>query len=464
MELYLLLVLSVLIIILIIITLTKRQNTSTQDINRLLEKNIKLETELSALKDLIAESSHLQRKEMSDANQRIMDSIFRHMSSTEESTLRNIDAFSKKLAEFSSDLHKNLSSFRDIIERGATENRKETTAALASFEEKFSTSINASLKDIGQILEKSITKLSSENSVKLDQMRHVVEEKLQSTLERRLGESFKLVSDRLEKVQQGLGEMQTLATGVGDLKKVLSNVKNRGMIGEYQLENILEQILSADQYVKNAHIGGSRQVVEFAVKLPGKNSAEPILLAIDAKFPIENYHALNQAYELGDNTQIDLHRNRLINSIKSFAKDISGKYIKPPYTTDFAIMFLPIEGLYAEILRTPGIFEFLQSEFKIIISGPTTLSAILNSLSMGFRTLAIEQRSSEVWNVLSGVKTEFSKFEIILNKAKDKIFQAGDEIDKLVGVRSRAISRKLKDVQVSNNLPDGDFPPDFDEK
>ncbi len=449
MELYLLIAVLVLLVILIVINLFKQQSGKTKDIDQLLERNIKLETEISSLKATLSTNANLQRKEMAEANQRIMDSIFQYMNRSEESTHRNIESFAKRLAEFSTELNNNFSSFRDIMERGNLANRKETTAALASFEEKFSTSINTSLKEIGSILEKSINKLSNENAQKLDQMRYVVEEKLQSTLEKRLGESFRLVSDRLEKVQQGLGEMQTLATGVGDLKKVLSNVKNRGMIGEYQLENILEQILTADQYIKNAHIGGGRQVVEFAVKLPGRSASEPVLLPIDAKFPIENYHALNESYDSGETALIELHRMKLINSIKSFAKDISSKYIKPPYTTDFAIMFLPVEGLYAEVLRTPGIFELLQNEYKIIISGPTTLSALLNSLSMGFRTLAIEKRSSEVWEVLSGVKTEFSKFEVILKKAKDKIFQAGDEIDKLVGARSRAISRKLKDIESS---------------
>ncbi len=454
MEMYLLGLVIALLIVLIFINITKKNENSSESIRQLLERNLKMETEITSIKDSIASGSSLQRKEMAEANQRIMDSIISHMGRTDETMQRNIESFAKRLSDFSSELNNNFSAFREIIERGNYNNRKETTAALASFEEKFSNSINSSLREIGSTLEKSIYKLSSENAEKLDLMRNVVEEKLQNTLERRLGESFKLVSDRLEKVQQGLGEMQTLATGVGDLKKVLSNVKSRGMIGEYQLENILEQILASEQYVKNAHIDNSSKVVEFAVKLPGKNNHEPVLLPIDSKFPIESYHSLLDAYDSGDTALIDSHRGKLTNSIKLFAKDITSKYVRPPFTTDFAIMFLPVEGLYAEVLRNSGLFEQLQNDYKIIVAGPTTLSALLNSLAMGFRTLAIEKRSSEVWEVLSGVKTEFGKFEDILEKAKTKIFQAGDEIDKLVGVRSRAIARKLKDVDTVEIISD----------
>jgi DNA recombination protein RmuC len=285
-------------------------------------------------------------------------------------------------------------------------------------------------------------------------MRVTVDEKLQSTLEKRLGESFKMVSERLEKVHHGLGEMQNLATGVGDLKKVLSNVKTRGVFGEYQLENILEQLLTPEQYSKNVKTkDGSNALVEFAIKMPGKDDAnKPCWLPLDAKFPTEVYQLLNEAYEAGDLAKIEEGKKLLVNNIKAKAKDISEKYIDPPNTTDFAIMFLPFESLYAEVLRIPGLFEQIQRECKITITGPTTISALLNSLQMGFRTLAIGKRSSEVWELLAAVKTEFGRFGDLLENTKKKLDAATNELDK-VGRRSRSIERKLRDVQ---ELPSGD--------
>lgn len=279
-------------------------------------------------------------------------------------------------------------------------------------------------------------------------MRETVDEKLHKTLETRLGESFKLVSERLELVQKGLGEMQTLATGVGDLKKVLSNVKTKGVLGEYQLENILEQLLTVDQFAKNVKTKrGSNDMVEFAVKIPNKaDSAKILWLPIDAKFPSQNYEALMAAYESGDVAEIESCKRGLEQTIKSFAKDIKTKYIDPPNTTDFAIMFLPFEGLYAEVLRISGLFESIQREHKITIAGPTTISAFLSSLQMGFRSLAVEKRTSEIWEILGAVRTEFGKFGEVLEKTKNKLDQASREIDN-AGVRSRAIERKLRDVQ-----------------
>jgi len=303
------------------------------------------------------------------------------------------------------------------------------------------------LENMRATVESQLKVLQEDNSRRLEQMRMTVDEKLHNTLEQRLGQSFKIVSDRLELVHKGLGEMQTLATGVGDLKKVLTNVKTRGVIGEYQLENILEQMLTPEQYAKNVKTKqGSNAMVEFAVKLPGKKETGQIVwLPLDAKFPTEDYQLLLSAYDMADGEQIESTRKQLAGRIRLFAKEIHTKYIDPPHTTDFGIMFLPFEGLYAEVLRL-GLFEAVQREYKIVISGPTTLAAFLNSLQMGFRTLAIEKRSSEVWEILGAVKTEFGKFGTILEKTQKKLKEASNVIDQ-AGVRTRAIERKLRDVQ-----------------
>jgi DNA recombination protein RmuC len=305
-------------------------------------------------------------------------------------------------------------------------------------------------------VEERLKLLQEDNTKKLDKMRETVDEKLHATLERRLGESFKLVSERLEMVHKGLGEMQNLAVGVGDLKKVLSNVKTRGILGEIQLGNILEQILTTEQYAKNvATKKGSRDHVEFAIKLPGKDdSGEVVYLPLDAKFPREHYDSLMSAYDHGDPGAVDEAAKLLEGNIKKFAKDIKDKYIDPPSTTDFGIMFLPVEGLYAEVVRRPGLIETLQRDFKIIITGPTTLAAILNSLQMGFRTLAIEKRSSEVWTLLGAVKTEFGKFGDILEKTQKKLQEASNTIED-AAKKSRTIERKLKNVQ---ELPSTETP------
>ena len=306
-----------------------------------------------------------------------------------------------------------------------------------------------------RVLESKLSSLQEDNNKRLDKMQEIVDEKLQTTLEKRLGESFTLVSKRLEEVHKGLGEMQNLATGVGDLKKVLSNVKARGVIGEYQLENILEQILHRDQYEKNVNtVPGTRTHVEFAVKMPGKEDGQNLWLPIDSKFPMEDYRYLLEAYDNGDKAMIELYTKQLVQAIKNFAKDINNKYIEPPYTTDFGVMFLPVEGLYAEVLRQPGLFEIIQREYRVVITGPTTLAALLNSLQMGFRTLAIEQRSGEVWNLLGVVKTEFHKFGEILDKTKKKLQEASNVIDQ-ASSKSRNIEKKLKNVQ---ELPDVDKP------
>ena len=312
----------------------------------------------------------------------------------------------------------------------------------------FNYNLRSSIDDLTKLQNEKFVELTKSTEENLEKMRVTVDEKLQSTLERRLSESFKVVSERLEQVHKGLGEMQSLAAGVGDLKKVLSNTKTRGVLGEVQLERILEQFLSPEQYEKNVITKkGSRETVEFAIKLPGKDyDNKMVYLPLDAKFPLEVYNKLLDAYDLQNQAQIDAASKNLERFIKKSAKDIRDKYIDPPNTTDFGLMFLPTEGIYAEVLKNQSLVEFVQREYKINITGPTTLVALLNSLQMGFRSLAIEKHSSEVWKILGAVKTEFSKFETVLNSAQNKLNQASSEIDKLVGTRTRQINRKLKNV------------------
>ncbi|MGI6169532.1 MAG: DNA recombination protein RmuC [Christensenellales bacterium] len=301
------------------------------------------------------------------------------------------------------------------------------------------------LENIRISLQRHLQALQEDNSKKLEEMRRTVDEKLQKTLEERLGQSFRLVSERLEQVSRGLGEMQTLAQSVGDLKTVLSGVKTRGILGEIQLGAILDEILSPEQYLTNVQVHpDSTARVEYAVKLPGQDDT-PVLLPIDAKFPADAYHALTAAYESADNEQIRATGAALEKRIRLFAKEISQKYIAPPHTTDFAILFLPTEGLYCEVLRR-GLSESLQRDYRISIAGPTTMAALLNSLQMGFKTLAIQKRSGEVWSLLGAVKTEFGKFSIILDSARKKLFQAGSDLDQLIGVRTRQIQRHLRDI------------------
>ncbi|MFR4084059.1 DNA recombination protein RmuC, partial [Faecalibacillus intestinalis] len=312
----------------------------------------------------------------------------------------------------------------------------------------FNYNLRNSIDDLIKLQNEKFTELTKSTEENLEKMRVTVDEKLQNTLEKRLSESFKVVSERLEQVHKGLGEMQSLAAGVGDLKKVLSNTKTRGVLGEIQLERILEQFLSPEQYEKNVITKkGSRETVEFAIKLPGKDyDNKMVYLPLDAKFPLEVYNKLLDAYDMQDQAQIEVNSKNLERFIKKSAKDIRDKYIDPPNTTDFGLMFLPTEGIYAEVLKNQNLVELIQREYKVNITGPTTLVALLNSLQMGFRSLAIEKHSSEVWKILGAVKTEFSKFETVLNSAQNKLNQASSEIDKLVGTRTRQINRKLKNI------------------
>lgn len=305
------------------------------------------------------------------------------------------------------------------------------------------------MEQLRETLQKRLQSIQEDNARQLEQMRATVDEKLHATLEKRLGESFKLVSERLEQVQKGLGEMQTLANGVGDLKRVLTNVKIRGTFGEVQLASLLEQILAPGQYATNVETrAGSNQRVEFAVKLPGRDGQEgsAVYLPLDAKFPQEDYLRLVDAQERADAAAAEDASKLLERAIKLAAADIRDKYLDPPHTTDFGVMFLPTEGLYAEVLRRPGLFDLLQREYKVMAAGPTTLAALLNSLQMGFRTLAIEKRSAEVWNLLGAVRTEFTRFSDILDKTRKKLQEAGNHID-AAATRTRQMERKLKDVQ-----------------
>lgn len=302
------------------------------------------------------------------------------------------------------------------------------------------------LEQLRRGMSENLERMQLDNQKQLETIRQTVDEKLQQTLERKLSDSFQQVSQRLEQVYKGLGEMQTLAVGVGDLKKVLSNVKTRGVLGEIQLGAILEQLLTPEQYDTNvATKKGSQANVEYAVRLPGSDGT-PVWLPIDAKFPLDAYEQLLDAYDSAEPTRVEACVKQLKTRVKSFAKDVQSKYIDPPATTDFAILFVPVEGLYAELVRA-GMIEELQREYKVTLAGPTTMSALLNSLQMGFRTLSIQKRSGEVWQVLGKVKTEFDSFASVLEATQNRLNQANTELDKLIGVRTRQIQRTLKNVE-----------------
>lgn len=359
--------------------------------------------------------------------------------------LKNKEASLSK--EFRSELSNMFMQTREEISKNIGNKIVETTniqqVGLANL-----TNMNENkLENIRKTVEERLTLLQKDNSEKLEKMRVTVDEKLHNTLEQRLGESFKLVNDRLESVYKGLGEMQTLAQGVGDLKKVFTNVKSRGYWGEIQLGNILEQFLTSDQYLCSVKTKPkSNDFVEFAIKLPGKNDNETVLLPVDSKFPIEDYTRLVEAEDAGDVNLIAESKKKLENSVKIFAKDIYDKYIETPYTTDFGIMFLPTESLYCEIVKNTDLCETLSQKYRVVVSGPTTFVALLNSLQMGFRTLAIEKRSSEVWQLLGMVKSEFSKFGDLLDKTNKKLQEISGTME-LASRKTRTIEKKLKKVE-----------------
>ncbi|MGA2780813.1 MAG: DNA recombination protein RmuC [Smithella sp.] len=339
-----------------------------------------------------------------------------------------------------------ISKFREEMKTGAHQERAELTVSLKSF----SDSVEQKMTAVGQLVDEKLKQIQEDNTRQLDRMRETVDEKLHSTLEKRLGEAFKQVSERLEQVHQGLGDMRNLAADVGDLRKVLTNVKTRGTWGEVQLGALLEEILSPEQYAKNVKIKeNSSELVEFAIKLPGKDDspADHVLIPVDAKFPVEDYQRLLDAQEKADTTAADDAVRQLEASIKKAAKDISQKYIAPPKTTDFGIMFLPAEGLYAEVIRRTALVQMLQREYHIVITGPTTFAALLNSLQMGFRALAIQKRSSEVWKVLGEVKSAFGRFGDTLDAVHKRLEQAANSVDD-ARKKSKTIQNKLRAVEI----------------
>ncbi len=374
---------------------------------------------------------------------------------------QRIENFGTRLDELTTRTDARLDVLRTTLTEDAHKARLDATAREQQFAEGLSQRLrelsDRNAQTLGEMrvtLETQLKSLQADNAQKLEQMRATVDEKLQSTLEARLGQSFKLVSERLEAVQRGLGEMQTLAAGVGDLKRVLTNVKDRGGWGEIQLENLLEQVLTAEQFSRSVKVRpDSNEAVDFAIRLPGQQAGgAPVWLPIDAKFPREDYERLLDAQERGDAEAMRIAASQLERAIKLQAKSISDKYVVPPHTTDFAVLFLATEGLYAEAIRRPGLVDTLQQQHRIVIAGPTTLAALLNSLQMGFRTLAIEKRSSEVWQLLGAVKTEFGKFAAVLESA-DKQLNTVQNSLKQAGTRTRAIERKLRGVE---SLPGSD--------
>lgn len=396
-----------------------------------------------------------------------------HMESVKES----LAIFGNNLDKIDDSLKNEFQRNREESSKVAKDNRDELQKSLQSFDTRLSgnikdfnenqrinfessmirakeqaQNIESRLEKMRDTIENKLKEIQTDNSVKLEKMRETVNEKLQETLNTRISESFKIVTEQLEQVYKGLGDMQKLAVGVGDLKKVLSNVKTRGIMGEIQLGSILEQYLSPEQFVKNVIIKpGTKESVEYAIKLPGnENPEEPVLLAIDSKFPVEDYQRLIEIYEnIADHTKeeiIKVERAFDASVVKS-AKTIYQKYIYPPLTTNFAVMFVPTEGLYAQILTRTGLFELVQRDFNVTVVGPSNLVAFLSSLQMGFRTLAVQKRSNEVWQILGAVKTEFEGFEKVLEKAQNQIISASGNIEKLVGTRSRAIKRKLRNIQ-----------------
>ena len=348
------------------------------------------------------------------------------------------------------ELRNNLASFEKHLDEDAKAQqdalRQQFDDLLKQLHNQGKTSLEA-VKDVRETIEKQLKEIREDNGKRLEEMRKTVDEKLQDTLEKRLGESFKQVSERLEQVHKGLGEMQSIASGVGDLKKVLTNVKTKGILGEYQLANIIEQLLPREQYEENvATRPGSSERVEFAVRMPGNSDDDVVWLPIDSKFPLNGYEDLLNAREAGDLDAIAAAEKALTATLEKFAKDISEKYVEAPHTTDFGVMFLPIESLYAEVLRHPGVFETLQRKYRITVTGPTTMSALLNSLQMGFRTLAVTKRSSEVWKILEAVKTEFGKFSNQLEKVDKQLSTAKKSLEDLRSTRTNVMQRRLKDV------------------
>jgi DNA recombination protein RmuC len=410
------------------------------------------------LRNEIARTAQASRSEFGTGFTQVQQALASQLTSIATVQNNQIDAFAQQLVKLTETNAQQLEAVRHSLQQQALQQRDEQGATLKRFGDTLAQQLSQLTEandrrfaEVRATLEQRLKDIEANNAAKLEEMRRTVDEKLHATLEQRLGESFKLVSDRLEQVHRGLGEMQTLAAGVGDLKKVLTNVKTRGTWGEVQLEALLEQMLTPEQYAKNvATVPKSGERVEFAIRLPGRadkdGTAAPVWLPIDAKFPREDYERLIDAQERADVAAIDEAGRALEARVRAEARTIAEKYVAPPHTTDFALLFLPTEGLYAEILRRPGLTDLLQRDYRVTIAGPTTLTALLNSLQMGFRTLAIERRSSEVWQVLGAVKTEFGKFGDVLAKTKSQLETVTRSIE-AAEVRTRAMNRKLRDVE-----------------
>jgi DNA recombination protein RmuC len=463
MEVLLLIVIGVLVSIILILVLTRSGSLDHHAISPLQSALAELQASLAKIESGLKEDFHINRQENA--------TIARENRAELNGTLKTIIEQSQQaLKEINSTLSLKVEALMLRVDENHKVNREEhaknLSEAFRGFRETFDKNVesfnNLQREKFAQ-LEQKQQQLIESTEKKLEQMRETVDEKLQKTLNERLGQSFELVGKQLESVQKGLGEMQTIASDVGGLKKVLSNVKLRGGVGEVQLAMLLEQILAPAQYDVNVCTkSASREPVEFAIKLPGPGELEDsfVYLPIDAKFPKDIYEQLLTAYEIGIPEEIDAAAKNLEATLKRMARDIRDKYIDPPQTTDFAILFLPFESIYAEVIRRNSLVDQLRDEFKITVAGPTTLAALLNSLQMGFRTLALQKRSSEVWKVLGAVKTEFEKFGGMLEKAQKNLHTASDTVDELLGKRTKAINRKLKQVQqlpaaeVQNFLPD----------
>lgn len=409
------------------------------------------------LREALAQEQRAGRGEVTQSLEQFRSLVQEQLGGMSAQQHERIGHFGQRLDVLTERTGTGLESLQLRLTEDARRSREELTLALNRFGEQQQQRLAAltadnekRLNEVRATLETKLQAIQDDNAAKLEQMRATVDEKLQNTLETRLGQSFALVSERLEQVQRGLGEMQSLAIGVGDLKRVLTNVKTRGILGEVQLGALLDQLLTIDQYASNVvTVPGSNDRVEFAVRMPGAGEHAQLYLPIDAKFPIEDYQRLLDAQEAADADAAALAGRALEVRVREEAKRIRSKYVAPPHTTDFAVLFLPTEGLYAEVIRRPGLFESLQRDHHVTVAGPTTLTALLNSLQMGFRTLAIAQRSSEVWTLLGAVKTEFGKFGAVLDKTRKKLTEASNVIDQ-ASVRTRAIERKLRDVEKVN--------------
>ena len=404
-------------------------------------------TELVATTGALAAESVKSREALAHSSAQAQERIQERFEALTQATRQSLDSLK-------ADIHTQLlgmaNTLRDQLSDNSQQLRTQFSFLQESVHQQLSGLVQGSQQSAEQLrtaLNERLAAIQTDNATKLEEMRRTVDEKLHATLEQRLGESFKLVSDRLEQVHKGLGEMQTLAGSVGDLKRVMTNVKTRGTWGEMQLGAIIDNVLTPDQYARNVKtVPGSDELVEFAIRLPGKREEEPVWLPIDSKYPVEQYQRLLDAQDAADKAAIQSAGNAFESSIKLEAKKIFAKYVSPPHTTDFAVLYLPTEGLFAEVMRRPGLVEAVQNECRVMITGPANLAAMLNSLQMGFKTLAIEKRSSEVWALLGTVKTEFSKFGEVVEATKKSIDAAAKRFEQ-VDVRTRAIQRRLRDVQ-----------------